>query len=236
MRTDFSQITFDADHHRYYLNEHELTGVTSKLKTLEKPFDREGNARRVAEREGRSVAAVLAEWDDKAESGRRLGTTVHAHIKQVLLGDGQTTDPFLSLNIKLQEITAFDNFWSQLAPKIDYDLENIECVIGCQELGLAGTVDTVLFSPETNCFHIWDWKTGKFELNNQFANFLPPFDDLEASKFNIYSLQVSAYRLIIERNTNLVMGDSYIVHLSRFGAQVYKSLDLRERLLDWLLS
>lgn len=236
MKTDFSEIQFDADKHRYYLNGTELTGVTAKLKSLEKPFDRQGNAQRVAQREGRSVGAILADWDAKAEKSRQLGIAVHQHIKQTLCGEnGYSSDPFLSLNTKPAECVAFNTFWSQLAPQVQYSKVCIEFIVGDKELGIAGTVDAIFFSPVTGLHHIWDWKTGKFELENRFANLLPPFDDLEASKFNIYSLQVSAYHLIVERNAPFVLGDSYLVHL-QIGHQVYKALDLRSRLLDWLRS
>lgn len=238
MKTDFSQIKFDADKHRYFLGDKELRSVTNYIKDYQKPFDRDRIAAKTAAKENRSVAEVLAEWAATGEQARTLGTTVHSHIEKTLRGEtnGQLTlDPFLSLNTRLPEIIAFDAFWSQLAPKVSYSKEHIEWVIGDTDLRLAGTVDTMLFSLETKKYHIWDWKTGKFDLDNKWENLLTPFDYLSAAKFNIYSLQVSLYRLIIERNTGLDLGDSYIVHLSAAnGYQVHRAIDLRERLLDWM--
>lgn len=237
MKTDFSQIKFDADEHRYFLNGKELRSVTNLLKDYQKPFDRDGIAQRVANRESRSTAEVLAEWDAKGERARVIGTAVHAHIEKVLRGesDGQLSlDPFLGFNIKLPEIIAFDRLWCDLAPTVSYLKDHIEWVIGDESLGLAGTVDTVLFSPQTGKYHIWDWKTGKFDLNNRYENLLHPFSNTEASKLNIYSLQTSLYRLIIERNTGLDFGDSYLVHLSEQGAQIHRAVDFREILFNHL--
>jgi len=234
MQTDFTQIKFNADQHRYFLNGRELTSVTTKIKEFQKPFDRDGKARRVAEKEGRNVAEVLAEWEASGERGRRLGITVHEHIQKTLLGteNGQLAlDPFMGLSTKLPEIVSFDRFWSQLAPLVSYCKEHVEWVIGDEELGVAGTVDTMLFSPETGKYHLWDWKTGKFDLNNRWENLLRPFAHLDACKLHIYSLQVSLYRLIIERNTGLDLGDSYLVHLTENGHQVHRAIDLREKLL-----
>lgn len=236
MQTDFFQIKFDANAHRYFIGDKELRSVTNFIKDFQKPFDRNGVAAKVAAKENRSIAQVVAEWEVTAERGRILGTTVHTYIEKVLRGEqnGQLTlDPFLSLNTKLPEIAAFDAFWYKLSPDMVCSPASVELVIGDEELGLAGTVDALLFSNDTGKSHIWDWKTGKFDLENQWENLLPPFDYLSASKFNIYSLQVSLYRLIIERNTGLDLGDSYIVHLSAAnGYQVHRAIDLRERLMD----
>ena len=237
MKTDFSQIEFNEDKHRYLFNGRELTPVTTVIKQFQKPFDRDTIAQRVANRENRPVAEVIAEWEAKGERGRVLGTLVHEHIEKVLRGesDGQLSlDPFLSFNTKASEIVAFDRLWSDLSPTVSYCKDHIEWVIGDISLGVAGTVDSMLFSPKTGKYHIWDWKTGNFDLHNKWENLLGPFAHLDASKLHIYSLQLSLYRLIIELNTELELGDSYLVHLSDTGAQIHRAVDLREPLLTYL--
>lgn len=237
MYTDFNQIQFDADKHRYFLDGKELRSVTNLIKDFQKPFDRDTIAQRVASRENRPVAEVIAEWEAKGERGRVLGTLVHEHIEKVLRGesDGQLSfDPFLSMNTKAPEIVAFDRLWSDLAPTVSYCKEHIEWVIGDKNLGLAGTVDSMLFSPKTGKYHLWDWKTGKFDLHNKYEYLTGPFAHLDASKLHIYSLQLGIYRLIIELNTDLELGDSYLVHLSESGAQIHRAVDLREPLLTYL--
>jgi len=238
MVTDFKQIEFNADKYRYTLDGKELTSVTTYIKRFQKPFDRDKIAQRVADREGRAVKDVILEWEATAERSRVIGNTIHSHIEKTLRGndDGQMTlGPFLSLNTEMPQIEAFNNLWQVLAPKVSYSLDHIEWVIGDQELGIAGTVDAMLFSPETGKYHIWDWKSGKLDLNNKWENLLKPFEYLDASKLHIYSLQVSLYRLIIECNTSLELGDSYIVHLAEDGYTVHRAVDLREKLHIWLL-
>lgn len=231
MTTDFKQIKLNEDLHRYYLNGRELTGVNAKIRTLEKPFDAQAIAEKTARKQGKTVEQVFAEW----EAAKLLGINTHKHIQEMLLGkNGKPTDPFLSLNTKPAEFTAFDVFWAQLSQMVSYEKKHVEWIIGDDELGLAGNLDTMFFSPTTGQYHIWDWKTGKFTLDNQFACLFHPFNDLDASKLNIYSLQVSAYRLMVERNTGLILGDSYLVHLSSLGHTVYPAIDYRGRLLAWL--
>ena len=237
MTTDFSQIKFDSYFHRYSYQGRSLNNVTGYLKQFQKPFDRDGVAKRVAERDGRKVAEVLAEWDLSGERARVLGVAVHQHIRNTLCAvEGQFSfEPFLSMNVKAPEVITFDRLWAELANAVICHPEQVEWVIGDVELGIAGTVDAFLFSQATGQYHIWDWKTGKFDVENRFERLLPPFDDLSASKLNIYSLQVSLYRLIIERNTSFKTGDSYIVHLGQEGHSVHRALDLREKLLDCLV-
>lgn len=237
VKTNFTDIRFDADEHRYFIGDQELTSVTTAIKQVQKPFDSNGIAAKVAAKEGRPISTILAEWEAKGEKGRALGTLVHQHIEKTLRGeiDPQATlDPFLSLNTLAPEIQAFDVLWSTLAPTVSYRKNHIEWVIGDADLQVAGTVDMLLFSHETQKYHLWDWKTGKFQLSNQWQALLKPFDYLDDCQLNVYSLQTSLYRLIIERNTALDLGDSYLIHLSADGYQVYRALDLRERLLDWM--
>lgn len=239
VKTDFGKIKFNESWHKYYYENRELVSVTTRLKDVQKPFDREGIAARSAAKNGKTVEEVLAEWDAKGEAARTLGTAVHAHIEKVLKGQLDPRqidfDGFLSLNTKLPEIAAFDDAWRKLAPIIDISLDCVEWVIGDAELGIAGTLDTLLLSKEDSKYHIFDWKTGSFDLDNKWENLLPPFDHLSASKFHIYSLQVSLYRLILERNTDLPMGDGYLVHLANDGSyHIHRAVDLRLPLLNWL--
>jgi hypothetical protein len=237
VKTNFADIRFDAEAHRYFIGNKELTSVTKTIKRLQPPFDSQTIAAKVAAKEGRPISQILAEWEAKAEKGRNLGTAVHQYIQKKLLGqfDPQISfDPFLSLNGVAPEIQAFEVLWSTMAPKVSYSADQIEWVIGDADLGIAGTVDMLLFSHETNKYHIWDWKTGKFQLDNPYQTLYKPFDYLSDCQLNVYSLQLSLYRLIIESNTGLDLGDSYLVHLSTDGYQVHRALDLRERLLDWL--
>jgi hypothetical protein len=233
MKTDFSQIVFDAEKHRYYLDGKELTGVTKYLSQFQVPFDRESAALRVANREVRSVDSILAEWNANYKASIELGIKVHQHIKDTLDDKLSFTDPFLSFNDEIPEIQAFNRVWSRFKDAVE--VISKEWIVGDADLGMAGTIDLFLFSHVTGQCHIWDWKTGKFDTSNQWQNLLPPFHNFDASKLNIYSLQISLYRLIVERNTyDMNLGDSYIVHLSADGlAYIHKAVDFRPQLIEY---
>lgn len=232
MTTNFDKIIFNPEYHTYTLNGQKLTSATRYTSQFLKPFDSQGIAERVARKQGKLVTDVLNEWAEKANASRQLGNRVHAYIKNTIckLDPPSNDDPFLALNTKTPEETAFDELWQSLDPTIR--VHAVEFVIGDQELGVAGTVDSLFYSPDTQKHHVWDWKTGKFDVDNPFENLLSPFDGWPASKLHIYSLQVSLYRLILERNTDLDMGDSYLVHLSSQGAQIHKGIEFNGLLLS----
>lgn len=237
MQTDFSKIIFNQEQHTYTYLGHDLTGANRKINEIKKPFDRYGVAQRTAARTGRTVEEVLMEWDLKGELGRRKGTEVHQHIMKVLTGNnGPVDDPFLVVNNPIPEIKAFNDVWAAVRNDVIVNPDHVEWVIGDLDMGVAGTLDTLLLSKKTGLHHIWDWKTGKFDVDNRFQNFLSPFDDLDDCHLHTFSLVTSLYRLIVERNRpDLPMGDAYLVHLSGHGHYtIHKAIDYRARLFAWL--
>lgn len=242
MSNIFDQIKFNPNYHTYYLNGQKMQNVTKVIKQFQKPFDKYSVANRVAQKQNRSIDEIIAEWEAKGEASRQLGTRVHSHIENVLRNRPSEDDPFLGLNQTqlLPEEKAFNELWGYMSDEEvadPIDVYQVEWVVGDKNLNVAGTIDSVLYLPDNKTYHIWDWKTGKFDTSNPYRKkLLGAFDDLDDCKLNYYSLQLSLYRLILERNTKLQMGDSYLVHLSEQGYQIHKAVDLRERLEMALLT
>lgn len=231
----FAEIVFNKEEHTYTLNGRALPSVTGLLKQVKPPFEREYWAERKAAERGVPAEAVLAEWEEAGRRSMAYGREVHAYIEQMLLGVADPGDPFLRLTERLPEMESFERFWGVMAGEMT--VQHVEWVIGDAELGVAGTTDAVLFSPETGRYHLWDWKTGgKFNTHNRFGRkLLPPFEYLDDCELSVYSLQLSAYRLVVERNTDLAVGDGYILHLGKDGYfRAYQALDLRDAVKAWL--
>jgi hypothetical protein len=78
-------------------------------------------------------------------------------------------------------------------------------------------------------FEIWDWKTNKyFTFNSERGdNFLGKLSLLELCDLEIYSLQLSAYKYIIEKYCNIKLGQSHLVWLSHLNEsyEVIKTID-----------
>jgi len=231
--TDFADIRFYESTHKYYIGDQELLSVTRIISTLKQPFQKDYWAKRKAEERGITVQEILAEWDANRDESIIRGNRVHAYIQNALEGTSDG-DQFLALNEKLPEESAFDNLWDKIKDRVS--VRGCEWVVGDEKLGIAGMVDAFFLNNETGAYHVWDWKTGKrFASSNKYQKLKPPFDDLDECELNTYSLQASLYRLIVERNSQYEVADSYIVHFQQDGHfRIYKALDLRERLLEWI--
>ena len=178
-------------------------GVHSVLESLFPQFDREGISKRVASREGRSQAEVLAEWSAKGEISRQNGLKLHEYIARILLGDKPDGFEALALDAPCLQ---FNTFWDRVSDGMTPVW--VEQDIRDPELGLSGRVDALVYNEVEETCHLVDWKYGEFKTKiwNQLN---PPFAFLGDNSIGKVSLQLSCYRLIIERMTGVELGSSY---------------------------
>lgn len=237
MPTDFNLIKFDPKSHTYTYKDMPLMPVTSVLKWVTPEFKGDELLEVKAFESGRSVEEIQSEWDAKRDAGLDKGTRVHNYIENVLEGVDQRI--LISVNDYIHEMQQFDDAWGKMKANLNAHLYRKEWTVGDSELGVAGRVDAILNVEDDTipkrC--IFDWKTGKFMVRKYAReSMLPPFDDLPACEEIKYSLQVSLYRLIIDRNTDMQIDGGYILHLpADYKYNMYKTIDLRDRIEQWLL-
>lgn len=233
--TDFSKIEVDAVNHGYSINGKNLISATTLIKSITPAFDREGLSLRSAERDGVSQAEILRRWELKGVQGRDRGTRLHQYVEDVM--DGKI-DPVLQRgNERIPEMEAFDQAWTRLRAELGARRVKQEWVIGDEELGVAGRIDNLMaITKPDRLFCVFDWKTGKLDIENRFGRLLPPFQKYDASKFNQYSIQLSLYRLILERNQpRMTLSDGYILHLRDDSSyHIHRARDFRGELQEWL--
>ena len=112
-----------------------------------------------------------------------------------------------------------------------------EVVVGDEELGLCGMIDQLFWNEKSGKLEIWDWKTNKkIDEKNKWQQFKDPIGHLDVCELNTYSLQLATYKYIVEKNTNLDLGDSYIVWINEKNDnyKVFKCHDFREEVLNIL--
>jgi len=75
----------------------------------------------------------------------------------------------------------------------------------------------------------------KSDYGNRFKR---PISHLDECEYNTYSLQTSLYKYIIEKNTNLKIGDLYFVWFfeGNDNYKVFKCADMRKEIIDMLNS
>jgi hypothetical protein len=237
MSTDFRKIEYNDAEHSYHIGGKPLVGVTTIVKHMTPEFDREGISQRMAEREGVTQEAILRKWEESGNVARDKGTRLHQYIEDTMNG---MIDPVLRLiNDRIPEMDAFDLAWTKMRAELKAKLVKQEWVIGDEGMGVAGRLDSLmsLSLPKTDkrILSVFDWKTGKLDTENRFGHLLPPLQKYDSSKLNQYSIQLSLYRLILERNTEHEYGDPYILHLRDDGSyHLHRARDMRTEILDFL--
>ena len=230
-KTDFSKIKSN-NNFSYNYEGINLERVTSFVKKLCPPFDRDGIAQQVAAKTNRPLREILSDWDFKGKMGRELGEKVHTYIEERL--NGIAVD---SLRIGLngsapKEFDAFDKFYSQAMTQ-GLKIEKSEWIVGDKDYKIGGRIDA-LFNHPKDGYVLVDFKTGKIEEWNR-DKFHPPFDDIPSDSLYQYSFQLSMYKIIIERNTNIEVGKMYIIHLRPDGSyEVIPAEDYGYRLKQYL--
>lgn len=83
-----------------------------------------------------------------------------------------------------------------------------------KDLGIAGTADVLLYDELSNSIVIADWKTNNKNLFEYYDNMTGVFSNQPATNYTKYSIQLSIYKYLIEKHTNLKVSTGYIVWLN----------------------
>lgn len=244
----FSKIKFKEDTHEYfYLNDENKEvpfskSVTRFLSAYEVPFDQDFWAKHSAQKENVPVDVILDRWARKARISQVLGTALHARLEFLFNNKIYSIDhEYVQKKCKhnKEEINEVLELYNELGKIIDdfyYKARaniipvKLEMVIGDIDLDLAGCVDGLFWNVKDQELQIFDWKSNaEFKTTNKYHNkLLKPFEQLDQCSLNIYSLQLSIYKYIIEKNTGLKIGKCWLVHFDRIknDYKFYKCLDL----------
>jgi len=237
----FNKFKFKEDVHKYYCNEKEMeTSVTRFMERFSEPFDEQYWAKKKATEEGISVEEMLERWASKARISQILGTSLHATVellfhnklfsfdKKAIRGQCRTDE---------ESETVINNYYSMVGMVDKYYKAaekklipvKLEMVVGDEELGIAGCLDALFWNKKTKSLEIFDYKSNEtFKLENAYQNLKFPFDNLQETSLNKYSIQLSIYKYFIKKHTGLEIGDCWLVHFDRTQLKYvfYKCLDL----------
>ena len=126
----------------------------------------------------------------------------------------------------------FKKFWADSNPNLIP--VKMELVVGDNDYKIAGMVDCLFYNKKSEKLEIWDYKTNKeIKTSNAYGNkYLKPISHLDECEINTYSLQLGLYKHIIEKNTNLKIGDCYLIWINENSDnyKIYKCKDLHAEL------
>ena len=71
------------------------------------------------------------------------------------------------------------------------------------------------------------------EKNSYGERFKSPINHLDVCEINTYSLQLGLYKHIIEKNTNLKLGNSYLIWINEKNTnyKIYKCKDMNAEII-----
>lgn len=203
--------------------------VSSMLTSVQIPFDRAGIAAKKALERNVTPQVIIAEWEEKGRKSRQAGIALHDHITSVLVGKPQPLG-LEALSSKSPHMEQFDLFWEKANGL--YSLIWFETTVSSQRYMVVGRIDALLLDNEKQTFHVVDWKSGSFSHGwNQLKS---PFTNLRDSSITLGALQSAIYRLIVEQETEVELGESYLVHISEESHRIDALPDERKRVEAWL--
>lgn len=208
----FDHIKFNDATHTYYVSKTvRYSGITSFLKSVKQPFDKEKWATIKAKQKGVSKASIINEWDNSGAIAIDKGKKVHYYLE--MLWNNKIVDcPCQGARMFYADY--MDNM----------TLLKSEFVICDDDMMLASQLDG-LFMDTKGGIIIGDYKTNKDFTKESKYRLLHPCEDLFACHLDEYSLQVSFYKYMLQK-AGMEVNDMWIIWIRDDGYKVIKAKDL----------
>jgi ATP-dependent exoDNAse (exonuclease V) beta subunit len=237
----FNHIIYHDAPHLYYINDVNKISATTFIGKFKPKFETEKIATEYSDSRGLDKQSVLDEWEWKRDFSTIKGSLFHKYAEDYLSNkifpyDAQYYQKLFGVDILKPK---FDKLVKMFHQYYNDSKENLipiksEWIVGDEELGICGCVDQLYYNKKSGMLEIWDWKTNKAirtksDYNNRYKH---PIEHLEECEMNTYSLQLSLYKYIIEKNTNLKLGSCYIVWFfeGNESYKIFKTSNFREEI------
>lgn len=229
--TKFNRIRFYDDIHKYYLGDKNLISVTTILHKYKAEFDTLYWSEYKKHELNLTQDEVILYWKALNIKSQIKGSAIHMYAELLFNNKVYKYDTEAGEQKLGAENSAMLTRMGERPIKEEYDIvktyvDNFyrdsfnklipiktEYVVFDEAWGISGMMDILFWNVKEQCFQIWDWKTNK-ELNktSQYrTKLLKYFSHLDECEFNLYSLQLSMYKTILERNLPIKIEGCYIV-------------------------
>jgi len=229
----FDYINFDEPTHTYsYVNQNKAKTTfkisgTGWVHKYVKPFKKDFWSKKKADEAGVSQQDILDNWKSIADIANKKGTLHHLYMEYLLNGETMAYD-----NEHLKKMG--DEFYRDY--KRGYISIANELVMADLDANIAGMCDNLSLGKDGKLY-IFDHKTNKeLKFENKWGKMLKPFDKYPDANFYHYSLQLSLYKYIIEKNTNLKIAGMKLSYFSstKDKYEVHDCVDLSKQIKEIL--
>ena len=212
---------FEEDHHYEFKGERVGISVTRLIEDYCNEFDAEAIAEKVAIRDNKTIEEVLNEWKQKNEWACRKGSAIHQYVQDLWSLKIRRNNEFynpLNTEEQLKDLGKLAKQCSQFWQDFDNKLKHVadEFIIGSEEYDIASAIDHIFINKLTGGLVLVDYKTNSdIHKNEKYAKDMKvPLSYLKDFTLNHYYIQLSIYKYIVEKYTDLEFEDMFIVWFS----------------------
>lgn len=222
---------FDDDHHYEYKGKRVGISVTTFIHEYANEFNEQEMAERVATKNNKSVEEILNEWHYKRDFSCEKGTTVHEYIQSLFSGNQYRKLTFDESKEYLEAVDKCqrqaDNFYKDYKDKLEHLID--ELPIGSQDYDICSCVDHLFYNRLTGGLVLVDYKTNK-EMSGYNKKAYKkamkfPLNNLNDDSYNHYKIQLSIYKFLIEKYTNIKVDEMFIVYFTE-NNETYEIVDV----------
>jgi hypothetical protein len=199
-------ITFNEEKHTYTNPLGELyISVTTLIGKFKEPFDAQAVFAKNPSKYAGKEEYYLNLWKKGNDVSKTVGTSYHKAIEKYLL-EGESED--LADYIKL--------FLENRVKKVKYKCEQLYY---SDEYKVAGTCD-LRIDNEDGTISLVDWKTNLNLRKKVYNNFTGILSNMQDSKINEYTIQLSIYALLLELSEGAKIKTLHIVWFDRENEKI----------------
>ena len=231
----FKGIDFHEEEHFYTINDYRFNcSVTQLIETYAQEFDSDGISQMVANKRGISQKEVLDEWKKENEFSCIKGSCIHLKAQSLWMG----TDYEINYNaiddtidkdrlkkeydIMSKQATDFYNDYKDM-----YDMIQDEFIVWSKEFDIAGSIDGIMYNKNTQQCCILDFKSNKdLQFKSKYRKKMKvPLHELDDVNGQHYYIQLSIYKYLIEKYTNIKVDELFIVYFN-INADSYEIIEI----------
>lgn len=211
-------IFFEEDHHYEYKGKRVGISVTRLIEEYTNEFDAEAIAEKVAIKNNVSIQNVLDEWEYKNKFACEKGSTCHEYAQTRWSGEEykplffDKSMDYLNAVAKIQQqaVMFYNDYNDRLIHLAD------EFVVGSMEYDVCSAIDHLFINKLTGGLVLVDYKTNSdIHKSEKYAkNMKVPLSHLKDFTLNHYYIQLSIYKYLVEKYTNLKIEEMFIVYFS----------------------
>ena len=231
----FKGIDFHEEQHFYTLNDHRFgISATSLIETYAQEFDSDGISQIVANKRGISQKEVLDEWKKENEFSCIKGSCIHLKAQSLWMGtdyeiDYNTIDDTIDkdrlkkeYDIMSKQAIDFYNDYKDM-----YDMIQDEFIVWSKEFDIAGSIDGIMYNKNTQQCCILDFKSNKdLQFKSKYRKKMKvPLHELDDVNGQHYYIQLSIYKFLIEKYTNIKVDELFIVYFN-INADSYEIIEI----------